>query len=132
MNGGAESNTAFSVKACAALFALEACYVFFLYDPSTTRTQAGLMLIFAAEAGYFLKIANAQLKEKKSLGKVSLHSRLYAVAFFLPLLAAMTISITSWHPAQAVWLIVLLLFAEMCGKIAWYRDYLRRSIKGAR
>lgn len=118
----------FSVATCTSLFLVEAGYVLFLYNPAATTVQAGLMLLFAAEAGYLVKIGDAQLREKKEFGKVPIQLRLRAAAFVVPLLAVAAITFGASYPTLRLWLMVFLLFISACGKIAWYGHYRRLGV----
>jgi hypothetical protein len=82
----------FSIASCVGLFAFETLYILGFYDPSATKTQVGLMLIFALEESYLFKIAQSNLEEKKALGKISGTTRLYTAFVMIPLLGAVGIA----------------------------------------
>ena len=111
----------FSLISCIGFFALESIYIFALYDPSETKTQAGLMAIFAIEASFLVKIAQGNLQEKKTFGKVSQGTRVYTAIFALPLLVVMAIAsgILPFKQYPALW--IAMFFISACGKIVWYR-----------
>jgi hypothetical protein len=121
-DGGARGMAMFSIPSCAALFALEVVYVLAFYDPSATRTQAGLMLIFALEAGYLVKIAQSNLEEKKLLGKISATTRLYTALAGVPLLGLMAIAGGLFPLKQYSWVLIALFFLSIVGKVIWRKN----------
>jgi len=109
----------FSILSCVGLFALEAVYILAFYDPAETKVQAGLMLIFALEASFMVKIGQSDLEEKKRLGRVSAITRLYAAFAILPLLGL--IAVAEGPLKQYSWAWIALFLVSAVGKIIWRR-----------
>ena len=112
----------FSVASCVGLFALESLYILLLYDPHRTNTQAGLMLIFALEASYLLKISQANLEEKRALSRISRITRIYTAISAVPLLGLIAIATGLLPFGQYLWVWIALFLISACGKIAWERN----------
>jgi len=128
MSAAPEIKVAFSPIACISVFALESIYILFAYNPVITSVQVGLMAIFAVEAGYMVKIAEANLREKRATGRISHISRFYTAGIGLPLLAM--IAVASATPKIQQWSILwlALFFVLACAKVAWYRHFSRLEI----
>jgi len=121
----------FSIASCAGLFALEAIYILGFYDPNATKTHAGLMLIFALEASFLVKISQSNLEENKALGKISGTTRLYSAIAMLPLLGLFAVAegLFSLNQYSLAWIALFLVTAV--GKVIWLKRMRQIAVPGA-
>jgi len=77
------------------------------------------MLIFALEASYMVRIAQTNLEEKKSLGKVTGTTRLYSAYAMLPLLGLIAVAGGALSLNRYSWVWIALFLTSAGGKLMW-------------
>jgi uncharacterized membrane protein YiaA len=113
----------FSMLGCVALFILECAYAALWYQPHPSRTDAAVMIILAAECSYMLKIARANLSQKRAVGKVSRTARLYTAIAGIGILVVMGLSasVLGLDAYKPIWFAAFVMTAF--GKMMWERQH---------
>lgn len=94
-----------------ALLALELGYTFLVFDPGSTKVQAGLMLIFALEVTFAVRVAKVQLYLKQVDRPLVMRSRSLAAVYAVGLLAAMFSGMR--------WVMAVAFIAIASAKLVW-------------
>jgi hypothetical protein len=104
-----------------ALLVAEIAYILFGYDPAGVRTQAGLMIVFALEMSFVVQAGNANIEEKKEMGRTSRTTRIFNAAIGLPLLALIGLGVRIANLQHHIFVWIVLFVLAACGKIGWLR-----------
>lgn len=120
-----DGGAVFTVPAVLLLLVFEIGYIVLGYDSASSRTQTGLMLIFALEMSFMAKIGNANLEEKRRMGRTSRSTRIFNAAVWVPLLAlvALGLGLAGLQKYTPLWIALFVLGA--CGKIGWLKNHSR-------
>jgi peptidoglycan/LPS O-acetylase OafA/YrhL len=126
------TNSLKAMLSYAALLALEVVYVLFWWDPLTTRTQSGLMPIFACEVAFGLRLSKVQLQLKRDgAADILRRSRIFAAVWGLGLLSIMAGLASLNFPGERV-VIAALFLVIACSKILWERQFGRYTDAAAK
>lgn len=118
-------NAGFSVSVVLLLLAFEIGYILLGYDPASTKTQIGLNTIFVLEMSFVAKFANANLEEKRRMGRTSRSTRIFNAAVGVPLLALMGLGMGLANLQKCIPLWIAFFFFGALGKIGWLRNHAR-------
>jgi Kef-type K+ transport system membrane component KefB len=125
------NNVIYSTFGYIGVFILECAYILVLYDTSSPDTQAGVMIILAAEAAFMLRDSKANVEQKRADGRVSKISRIYTTVAGIALLALMAMSANMFRLGKIVPLWILLFVLTLYAKIMWERHHRFQSISDA-
>lgn len=106
-----------------ALLALELGYTFFLFDAGTSKVQAGLMLIFALEVAFAVRVAKVQLYLKQIDRALVIRSRAYAAAYVIGMAVAMVIGVGMFPFSGVRWVMAAAFIAVASAKVMWERHF---------
>ena len=110
------------IASYAALFLFEVGYILFAYDPASKRTQAGLMLIFACEVAFAVRVSKVQLQLKRTDRRGLRISRVYAAGYAGGLLAAIAVTLSSAFAGERIVLVTAFGVAGV-SKMLWERSF---------
>lgn len=102
-----------------ALLALELGYTFFVFDPASTKVQAGLMLIFALEVAFAILVARVQLYLKQIDRPLLIRSRAYAAVYVIGMAVAMLVGLGTFPFTGVRWVMAGAFITIASAKLAW-------------
>ena len=103
------------------LYIFEALYTLFVFDPSASRAQAGMMLILAFEVAFAVRVSKVQVCFKKVNQKLLRISRSYAAVYAIGMLMVMGLNLYAFNGERIAMMGAFTLI--VLSKLMWERRF---------